>query len=363
MAERRRWTYASAGVDAAQVERGLHRLLPWVRQTHDFGSCETLLPIGYFANVLRLTPDLSLAISTDSIGTKAVLARQLGRYDTAGIDCVAMNVNDVLCVGAEPIALVDYVAVDAPNDDALEAIGRGLFEGARRANVSIPGGELAVVPELVQAHGGDSMAFDLVGTAIGLVHPDRIITGADLAEGDIVIGLGSSGIHSNGLTLARRVLAGSDPGRLREHVPSLDRTIGDELLEPTRIYVPEVLALLRASTPVRALYNVTGDGFLNMLRSPPPVSFELIDLPQVPPIFGLIQERGGVSDEEMYRVFNMGIGFCVVVAEAAAAGAEDVLVAAGAEPRRIGHVRADGRREVRIPTIGLIGSEGAFRRA
>ncbi|MEA2638881.1 MAG: phosphoribosylformylglycinamidine cyclo-ligase [Chloroflexota bacterium] len=354
--------YGTAGVDTTGVERGLSRLVRLIAQTHEFGPSRTLLPIGYYANVVEVAPGIGVAISTDGVGTKLLVAEMLGRYDTVGIDCVAMNVNDILCVGAEPTALVDYIALDVANPDVLEALARGLLEGARQANVSIPGGEIAQVPEMIRGH-GDAVAIDLVGTAIGLVDPARLITGAGLADGDVVLGLASSGIHSNGLTLARRVLLGAGTDALAEQLPGTSRTVGDDLLEPTRIYVAPIVRLLKSELPVRALFHITGDGFLNLLRTHDPVSFELDALPPVPSIMRLIRERGNIALAEMYRVFNMGVGFCVVMPPTAAETAQALIIEAGFACQRIGVVRTDGRREVRLPELGLVGTKAGFRRA
>jgi phosphoribosylformylglycinamidine cyclo-ligase len=354
-------TYASAGVDTAAAGGALAGLLRWVNATTALRPGEVRLPNGYFANVVAAGPNLGIAISTDGVGTKLLVAQQLGKYDTVGIDCVAMNVNDVLCVGAEPVALVDYVAVERADAALLEAIGRGLYEGARQARVTIPGGELAQVPELLHSAGG--MGFDLVATAIGTVPLDRVLIGQDVADGDAVIGLASSGIHSNGLTLARRVLVGDDPRRLAERLPDLGRTLGEELLEPTRIYVQPVLAMLAAGLPIKALAHITGDGLFNLGRVVAPVSFHLPRLPEPPPIFRLIQARGQVAPAEMYRTFNMGVGFCVVVAPDGAAGVLDVAAQHGQLAFELGHARADGRRRIELPTLGLVGEAGAFHEA
>src|SRR5579884_2170844 len=282
-------TYAGAGVDTTAAGHALAGLLRWVAETGSNRPGSIRLPNGYFAAVLAISPNLGLAISTDGVGTKLLVAEQLQKYDTVGIDCVAMNVNDVLCVGAEPVALVDYLAVEGADAQLLEAVGRGLHEGARQARVTIPGGELAIVPELIRGQ-GHGPAFDLVGTAVGTVALDRLLDGSTIADGDVVVGLASSGIHSNGLTLARRVLVGDDPRRLAEYVPELGRTLGEELLEPTRIYVQPVLAMLRADLPLRALAHITGDGLLNLTRVAAPVSFVLDHLPEdIPAIFRLIQ--------------------------------------------------------------------------
>jgi phosphoribosylformylglycinamidine cyclo-ligase len=355
-------TYASAGVDTAAASGALAGLLRWVNATSELRPGAVRLPNGYFANVVAVGPNLGVAISTDGVGTKLLVAQQMGKYDTVGIDCVAMNVNDVLCVGAEPVALVDYVAVERADAVLLEAIGRGLHEGARQARVVIPGGELAQVPELLH-HAPAGNSVDLVATAIGTVPLDRVLVGRDVADGDAVIGLASSGIHSNGLTLARRVLVGDDPRRLAEQVPELGRTLGDELLEPTRIYVQPVLAMLAAGLPIKALAHITGDGLFNLTRVAAPVSFHLARLPEPPPIFKLIQARGRVAPAEMYRTFNMGVGFCVVVAPEGVGGVLDVAAQHGQLASELGHARADGRRRIELPTLGLVGEAGTFHPA
>src|SRR5690349_14325323 len=198
-------SYAEAGVVAAG--KPLSGLLSWVNRTLAFrpGVGEPLLGIGYYANVLRIGENLGLAISTDGVGTKILVAEMLRKYDTIGIDCIAMNANDVICVGAEPLAMVDYLAVQEARPDVLEQIGRGLSEGARQANITIPGGELAQLKDMIAGiHPNEGI--DLMGTCVGTVALDRMILGQEMEPGDVVVGLASSGIHSNGFTLARKAL-------------------------------------------------------------------------------------------------------------------------------------------------------------
>jgi phosphoribosylformylglycinamidine cyclo-ligase len=353
-------TYDTVGVASSHEEENLAGLGKWIAATFDLNPARPLLPLGYFANVLPLTKDLALAISTDGVGTKILIAQQLGRYDTVGIDCVAMNANDILCVGATPISMVDYIAVEEAEPQFLAELAKGLYEGARQAAISIPGGEVAQIREMIR--GDDSgRAFDLVGTCVGTVHPDRILVGKDVAPGDVVIGLESSGVHSNGFTLARRVLfeqAGLAP---TDHVPELGGTLGEVLLTPTFIYVREVVQMLDERLAMKALVHVTGDGFFNLLRvENQQVGFVLDSLPEPLPIFRLIQQRGGVSDAEMYRVYNMGVGFCIVVAPR---DAERVIAIAEQHGRRatpIGHAVADPRRRLWLPGPRLVGESGAF---
>ncbi len=359
MAER---SYTQAGVNTTKEETALAGLLTWVGKTVEFGAHRSALDFGYFASVLDLGNGLGLAMSTDGVGSKLLVAQMLDKYDTIGIDCVAMNVNDVLCVGAEPLCMLDYIAVQEADAALLEQIGRGLYEGARRANISIPGGEISQIREIIRG-ARDGRGFDLVGACIGLVPMNRILVGQDIRPGDAVIGLRSSGIHSNGLTLAREVFfkrAGYEPDR---YVPALGRTIGEELLEPTRIYVREILDLLRAGLDIKALAHVTSDGFLNLSRVEAKVGYVLERLPDPHPIFTLLQEVGQVSDEEMFHVYNMGTGFCLVVAAAQADQTLDRLSRLGIEAMRLGYAVSDPNRKVHLVPRGLVGEGSRFRRS
>ena len=354
--------YSEAGVDSAAEERGMASLLRYVNQTFALrpGIGKPLLPIGFFANVLDLGRGQGLAISTDGVGTKLLIAQLLGRYDTVGIDCIAMNVNDILCVGAEPISIVDYVAVQVLKPEMLAELARGLYEGARQARVAIPGGEIAQVRELIKGEDDDN-GFDLVATCVGLVPTDRIIVGENVQPGDVIVGLRSSGIHSNGLTLARDVLLRRAGFTVHSHVDGLDATVGEELLVPTRIYVVPALAML-ASLHVKALVHITSDGLLNLLRVVADVGFEISFLPDPPPIFPLIQRLGEVPDEQMYSVFNMGIGFCVVVPASEAERAIAIAAENGIEAFVLGRAVAEPKRTVRLLPVGLEGRGSAFRK-
>ncbi len=352
-------TYDAAGV--ATAGGPLAGLLGWVNQTLAFRPDvgRALLGIGYYANVLRLTDTLGLAISTDGVGTKILVAEMLGKYDTLGIDCIAMNVNDVLCVGAEPIAMVDYLAVQEARPEVLTAIGKGLYEGARQANISIPGGELAQLRDMIQGHtpGG---GIDLMGTCVGVVQTDRMILGDRMVPGDAVIGLASSGVHSNGFTLARRALFDQAGLGVESRVTQLGRTVGEELLEPTRIYVRPVWEMIQSGLPVHGLYHITGDGLLNLTRGESPLGFEITALPEPQPIFRLIAEAGAVAPAEMYRVFNMGIGFVVVAPADAVDGLTAIASRHGLESWLLGRVTADPRKRVELRPLGLVGEDDAF---
>src|SRR5438270_5131153 len=197
--------YARAGVDTTRAEQAVSGLVDVLRRIDLGRPSRAVLGSGHYANVLRIDDRLGIALSTDGVGTKVIVAEQLGRFDTVGIDCIAMNVNDVICVGAEPIAVLDYVAVEEAEPEMLRQIAEGLRAGAERAGVEIPGGELAQLPEMIRGH-PSPQGLDLVGAAFGVVALDRVVTGQSIAPGDVLIGLPSSGLHSNGYTLARRVL-------------------------------------------------------------------------------------------------------------------------------------------------------------
>lgn len=351
--------YEQAGVmDAGPVLSGL---LTWVQKTNEFrkGIGAPKVGLGHYATVLDLGNNLGLAISTDGVGTKLLLAEMADRYDTVGIDCVAMNVNDLLCVGAEPLAMLDYIAVQHADAGVLEALGRGLYEGAKQANITIPGGELAQLREMVQGIHPDS-GIDLVGTCVGTVALDKMILGDAMQPGDVVVGLASSGLHSNGYTLARRALLDKGGMKLERHVGELGRTLGEELLEPTRIYVKPMVEMWRKGVQVRAMAHITGDGFLNLRRLSDKLGYVLDSLPPLPPIFSLIQERGGVPVEEMYRVFNMGVGFCLVVPEADVNAALSIAHGHGMDGWPIGRTVADSERTVTLSAVGLKSQGDSF---
>ena len=298
-------TYASAGVDTAAQKAAIKALAGSIRFARK-GIGAPLLGMTQFAGLVEFG-DRALAICTDGVGTKMLVAQGLKKWDTVGIDCIAMNVNDCICVGAEPIAFVDYIATSHPDATVTKAIGEGLNEGAKQANVTLAGGETAVLPEVVNG-------WDLAGSCVGFVSKDQILDGSRIRPGDVIIGLASTGLHSNGYTLARKIVA-KKKLHLTEKGPSSvlgGRTIGAVLLEPTKIYVRSILGL-HNTVPVHGLANITGGGLKNIPRVNPKFRYVIQHPMPVPPIFSLLQEWGNVADEEMYQTFNMGMGFAVIV--------------------------------------------------
>jgi phosphoribosylformylglycinamidine cyclo-ligase len=354
-------SYQTAGVDSKQKDQAMQRLSDWVERSFALRPAEVRLPLGYFANVIDIGNGMGIALSTDGVGTKILVAQMLAKYDTVGIDCVAMNANDVLCVGAEPLALLDYVAVQVPHPDLLESLARGLYAGAEIARITIPGGEIAQIQEMIQGK-RDGYAFDLVAACIGKVPLDKVLTGADIEEGDAVVGLASSGIHSNGLTLARRVFFERLGWNPDQHVEELGRTIGEELLEPTRIYVREVREMLDAGLRIKALAHITSTGFLNLNRAAAPAGYVLDKLPDPPPIFRLLQKHGAISDEDMYFTYNMGIGFCVILAPEDADASHAIALKHQSRSYTIGYAVHDPEKKVHIPSLKLVGFEDKFSR-
>jgi phosphoribosylformylglycinamidine cyclo-ligase len=347
-----RGAYAEAGVDTSSAHSALGGLVEVLRAIDPGRPSRSVLGSGHYAAVLRLDDTTGLAICTDGVGSKVIVAEQTGRFDTVGIDCIAMNVNDLVCVGAEPVALVDYIAVEEAQPRMLRDLAIGLRTGAEEAGIEIPGGELAQLPELIRGHPSPS-GFDLCATAVGLVRLDRMITGAAAQPGDAIVGIPSSGLHSNGYTLARAALTDLD-----ETPPELGgRSVADELLEPTAIYVRAILELLASEVDVRGLAHITGDGFLNLTRLEAAVGYR-VDAPlPVPPVFRLIAERASVPEEELWEVFNMGCGFCVVVPAGDADAAVSVVSKRHPGATTIGKVTGDAS-VVELPQAGLVARDG-----
>jgi phosphoribosylformylglycinamidine cyclo-ligase len=297
-------TYAEAGV--SQDEKAAHiaalvSALTYRRR----GTGRPLTRIGHFTGLVEFGK-YALSLCTDGVGTKLIVASEMRKWDTVGIDCVAMNVNDMICIGAEPVAFVDYFAIEAYDQEVARQVGLGLNAGAKMANVSIIGGEVAVLPEVIKG-------FDLAGTCFGIVEKRKAIDGRAVRPGDVIIGLPSRGIHSNGLTLARRLLRDAaltvfDP------VGGTSERWGPALLEPTAIYVKPVLRALQKGT-VHGMAHITGGGVRNIVRLKPSVEFRISEPLEPQTLFRELQAVGGIAPSEMYQTFNMGMGYAIVAPE------------------------------------------------
>ncbi len=293
-------SYKEAGVDIDQEEKAISALkdtLHFVRE--GFGK-----PLKSEFTGLVDFGDFALSLCTDGVGTKLLIADAVEKWDTIGIDCIAMNVNDTICQGAEPIAFVDYLAVEEPNPKLMEEIGKGLRTGAEMSNITIIGGETATLGDIVKG-------FDLAGTALGYVKKDEIIDGSDVYPGDVIIGLPSSGVHSNGYTLVRKIVEASG----YDHDDELEfGVLGKVLLEPTTIYVRDVVKAMKKYN-IKGMANITGGGLRNINRINREYGYVIEDPLEPQPIFEFLQKHGDVSDQEMYQTFNMGMGFCLIASE------------------------------------------------
>jgi phosphoribosylformylglycinamidine cyclo-ligase len=357
-------TYEQSGVSFDRKETFLGAMLRWIRKTERIPAAgrQPLIPNGYYASVLDVGLPVAIALTTDGVGSKILVAEAAGDFTAIGIDCVAMNVNDLLCVGALPVALVDYIAMQAPPASVGEQIGRSLYEGAKQAGISIPGGELAQLPDMVRGlKPGEGL--DLAASAIGTVEKRHVSNGQGIEPGDVLIGIASNGVHSNGFTLVRQICFKRAKLDVHAQIAELGTTLGEALLAPTVIYVPQFRALAEKDLRPRAAMHITGGGYLNLLRAASDdVAFVIDTPPEIPPLFGFLQRLGKVTDEEMHRVFNLGIGMVLVVEPSKADATLAVLKKRG-WPKAfvIGRVdRADGR-TVHFPTRRLVGEGHSFR--
>ncbi|WP_292519106.1 phosphoribosylformylglycinamidine cyclo-ligase [Methanoculleus sp.] len=303
-------TYREAGVDIDLEARAVRALIDSLTYRRT-GAFSMLGNVGHFAGLIDCGPYV-LALAVDGVGTKMLVADALRDWRTVGIDCIAMNVNDLYVMNLEPVAFVDYIATDALSPEKMAQIGEGLNEGARLANMNIVGGETATLKGLVNG-------LDLAGTCLGVQKKEKIVNGEGIVPGDRIVGVPSSGIHSNGLTLARRVVeeCASYDTRL-----SNGKTLGEELLTPTRIY-HEVLRVTEACT-IHGMCHVTGGGLLNFKRLTG-YGFSITDPLPVPEVFRWLQENGNIGIVEMYRTFNMGMGYAFVAPEKSVAAIQSVI--------------------------------------
>ena len=353
--------YASSGVDidaeSAAVASLVGALSSSIRKKGDFGA-PVPLP-GGFGGIIEFG-DYRLALATDGVGSKLMIANELQRYDGVGIDCVAMNVNDLLCVGAEPIAFVDYIAVPRTDTKTHAILGKSLAEACNRARVTLAGGETATLPGIVTE-------LDLSGTALGWFPKGGAITGAQIQNGDIMIGLPSSGVHSNGYTLVRAIVERSGnslfekcpfdsahENREIERFEEGDITLGEVLLNPTRIYVNPLIDLIKECregtgpceiSDIKAMAHITGGGLSNLLRLHDDFGWHIDNPLPVLPEFRWLAENGSVSNREMHRTFNMGMGMTIIISKDKSSSVEKWLNEKLPGTRTIGYVH-DKKREV-----------------
>ena len=331
-------SYAAAGVDVTAGYESVNRIKPLVESTYIPGVMGTL---GGFGGLFA--PDVAgmkkpvLVSGTDGVGTKLKLAFLMDKHDTVGIDCVAMCVNDIICSGAMPLFFLDYLAVGKNKPARIEAIVSGVTEGCRQAGCALIGGETAEMPGFY-----DEDEYDLAGFAVGMADEEKMIDGSALQEGDLLIGLASSGVHSNGFSLVRKVFGIDDnAARLTEKVPELNATLGETLLRPTRIYVKAIKCLLSHGVHVKAISHITGGGlYENVPRMMKDGLTARIDVGSFPvlPIFELIAKEGQIPLRDMYNTFNMGLGMVIAIPKDEVGVAKDALTRAGERAYIVGSV-------------------------
>jgi phosphoribosylformylglycinamidine cyclo-ligase len=309
------WTYTRTGVDIKKIKRAQNKIGAIIEKTRNYGNNKlgrVLGKFGHYASLIDIGNGKALAFHSDGCGTKVLISQLMRKFDTIGIDCVAMCVNDLLCMGVEPMVLLDYLAIERTDEKIITEIMKGLAKGAEEARVAILGGETAVMPDVIKG-AVPGLGFDLAALGAGMVNIDKIIDGSKIRVGDAIIGLESSGIHSNGFTLARKVLMEAAGLKIYKFVDEFDKTLGEELLTPTKIYVQEILSVV-SNYEVHGIAHITGGAFSKLKRFEDysEVGFLLEELPTPKPIFRLIQEKGKISDEEMFNTFNMGVGICII---------------------------------------------------
>ena len=297
-------TYKDAGVDISKIKQSQAAIGKLIESTHKLQKMAKITHgFGHYAGIVEIPGGKLLATHTDGVGTKVVIANLMKKYNTIGIDCVAMNVNDIICIGATPVSFVDYIAANKNDQVIFKKIVEGLVKGAKKSAMPIVGGETAIMPDVIA---GKGFSFDLAGMVVGLVSKKDIVLGDKISPGDVIIGAKSSGIHSNGYSLARKALLSKYS--VKDKVKGVG-IIGDALLMPTEIYVKPVLEIIQ-KCKVNGLAHITGGAFTKLMRLKK-TGYEIDNLPKMPPIMGLIEEQG-VKSEEMYKTFNMGVGFCII---------------------------------------------------
>jgi phosphoribosylformylglycinamidine cyclo-ligase len=322
-------TYKQAGVNVQNIKKSQNEIGRIIASTHELQkNVKVKHGFGHYAGIFTIYDKITLAMHTDGVGTKVLIANMMKKYDTIGIDCIAMNVNDIICIGATPISFVDYIAANKNDKKIFAQITKGLVNGAKLAQVPIVGGETAIMPDLFS---GKGFSFDLSGMVVGML-PRNPILGSSITRGDIIIGIKSSGLHSNGYSLARKVLLSKYS--IKDKIRGVGK-LGNVLLTPTQIYVKPVLDVIK-KCKVHGLAHITGGSFTKLLRLKK-IGYDLYNMPKVPPIMQLIEDKG-VKSNEMYKTFNMGIGFCIIAPKEEVNDIESIIKKHKMPSQQIGNI-------------------------
>jgi phosphoribosylformylglycinamidine cyclo-ligase len=335
-------TYKDVGIDIKRIKKIQNQIGKNIEKTNQFLNYGKVISgFGHYAGLIEIEGKI-IAIHTDGVGSKILISQQMQKYDTIGIDCIAMNVNDIICLGSKPIGYLSYIALQKTNDILLKEITKGLVKGAKLSGTAIVGGETAILPDIITGNKKD-YNFDLAGMIFGIINnKKKIIFGNKIKSGDAIIGINSSGMHSNGYSLARKVLL--EKYSIDDKPVYLDTKLGAELLKPTVIYSKTILKLIEEfdTSIIHGLSHITGGAFTKLKRLNPNVDYILDSLPPIKGIFKQIMVDGNIDVMEMYKTFNMGIGFCVI---AASQKVEDILKTItkdGMKCKVIGKIKSNG---------------------
>ena len=323
-------TYKKAGVDISEIKKSQYAIGKLISSTHNLQKKAKITHgFGHYAGIVEIPGGKLLATHTDGVGTKVIISNMLKKYDTIGIDCIAMNVNDIICIGATPISFVDYIAANKNNQKIFKQIVSGLVKGAKKASMPIVGGETAIMPDLIS---GKGFGFDLAGMVVGILSKKEMVLGNKIKPNDVIIGIKSSGLHSNGYSLARKVLLSKYS--VKDNIKGIGN-LGSTLLRPTEIYVKPVLEALK-KCKINGLAHITGGSFTKLLRLKN-IGYHLDSMPKTPPLMQLIEDTG-VKSEEMYKTFNMGVGFCIISPENQVRGIQKIITKHKMKSYEIGRI-------------------------
>jgi len=335
--------YKDVGIDIKRIRNIQNQIGKDIEKTlHFLDLGKVISGFGHYAGLIEIG-DKIMALHTDGVGTKILVSQLMKKYDTIGIDCIAMNVNDIVCVGSKPLGYLSYIALQKTNYTLLKEITKGLIKGAKLSNVAIVGGETAILPDIIT---GNTIGynFDLAGMIFGIIDDrKKMILGNKIKNGDIIIGIDSSGLHSNGYTLARKVLL--DKYDISDRPQYLETSLGKELLKPTAIYSKTVLKLIEEfdTKVIHGLSHITGGAFTKLNRLNSNVDYILDNLPEIRGIFKQIMKDGKINVTEMYKTFNMGVGFCIIASKDKAADIIDVINKDSPKCQVIGKIKSNGK--------------------
>lgn len=341
--EQQSTNYKDVGIDIKKIRKIQNQIGKDIEKTlHflDFGK--VISGFGHYAGLIEIG-DKIMALHTDGVGTKILISQLMKKYDTIGIDCIAMNVNDIVCVGSKPLGYLSYIALQKTNHALLKEITKGLIKGAKLSNVAIVGGETAILPDIITGNSID-YNFDLAGMIFGVIDDrKKMILGNKIKSGDIIIGIDSSGLHSNGYTLARKVLL--EKYDISDRPEYLETSLGKELLKPTAIYSKTVLKLIEEfdTQVIHGLSHITGGAFTKLNRLNSNVDYVLDNLPEIRGIFKQIMKDGKINVTEMYKTFNMGVGFCIIAPKDRADDIMDVINKDNLACQVIGKIKSNGK--------------------